>query len=132
MVGRDGDMVTLTAGMLIIIWVDCDWHHDFKPHAPRRRDPAPPSSCSKKDSTSLDTAHNHHFVAIIGTTHRPGYQSLHASGKGILGFFPSIVLIHVLQKLIRDVGITHGDEKKVGYYVGVLVRRISFDSAVHS
>jgi hypothetical protein len=25
-------------------------------------------------------------------------------------------------KLIRDVGITHGDETKVGYYVGILVR----------
>ena len=27
-----------------------------------------------------------------------------------------------LSKLIRDVGITHGQESKVGYYVGLIVR----------
>jgi hypothetical protein len=31
------------------------------------------------------------------------------------------MMIHPLQ-FVRNVGITHGDESRVGYYVGVMVR----------
>lgn len=35
---------------------------------------------------------------------------------------PAVIATHVRRQLIRDVGITHGDETRVGYYVGVMVR----------
>lgn len=35
---------------------------------------------------------------------------------------PAVIATYVRSQLIRDVGITHGDETRVGYYVGVMVR----------
>lgn len=34
---------------------------------------------------------------------------------------PSFILYLFLVQLIRDIGITHGDESKVAYYVGIMV-----------
>ena len=49
----------------------------------------------------------------------------------IYPFLPEVVLHHFqeiesliapLFQLIRNIGITNGDDKKVGYYVGIMVR----------
>ena len=31
-------------------------------------------------------------------------------------------MILKISKLIRDIGVTHGNERKVGYYVGLMAR----------
>jgi hypothetical protein len=40
-------------------------------------------------------------------------------------FVPGKLINLTFGKLIRDIGITHGNESKVGHYVGVMVRRLT-------
>ena len=61
----------------------------------------------------------HSVTSARRTTHFPSYCPVCPRGLSLLA---TVVrpLIHLF-KLIRDIGITHGNETQVGYYVGLLV-----------
>ena len=62
----------------------------------------------------------HSVTSARRTTHFPSHCPVCPRGLSLLA---TVVrpLIHLF-KLIRDIGITHGNETQVGYYVGLLVR----------
>jgi hypothetical protein len=62
------------------------------------------------------------------TTDIPGHLPLHTRGLSLSAdSFQFIFLIQIHPphwQFVRNVGITHGDESLVGYYVGMMVRLV--------
>jgi hypothetical protein len=54
------------------------------------------------------------------TSYIPGHLPLHTRGLSLSAHSFHFLLIHPPQ-FVRNVGITHGDESRVGYYVGMMV-----------
>jgi hypothetical protein len=54
------------------------------------------------------------------TSYLPGHLPLHTRGLSLSADSFHFLLIHPPQ-FVRNVGITHGDESRVGYYVGMMV-----------
>ncbi len=54
------------------------------------------------------------------TAYIPGHLPLHTRGLSLSADSFHFLLIHPPQ-FVRNVGITHGDESRVGYYVGMMV-----------
>ena len=68
----------------------------------------------------------HSAVATFGITYRITGDSA-VSSSGALAVTEDYLCIHILNlpfQLIRDVGITRGDDAKVGYYVGLMVSSV--------
>ena len=63
---------------------------------------------------------HHSATSARRTTHFPGHRPVCPRGTPLLA--AAVRLLIQLFKLIRDIGITHGNETQVGYYVGLLVR----------
>jgi len=49
-----------------------------------------------------------------------------------LRYLFSLMISVSVTKLIRDIGITHGEEARVGYYVGMLVRACRYPAGSNS
>lgn len=66
-----------------------------------------------------------------GTTYIPGHLSFHT--RGLSRLYTRFVSLHVLShplQFVRNVGITHGDESRVGFYVGMMVS-LGVDLSTH-
>jgi hypothetical protein len=59
------------------------------------------------------------------TSYIPGHLPLHTRGLSLSADSFCFLLIHPPHwQFVRNVGITHGDESRVGYYVGMMVRLV--------
>ena len=56
-----------------------------------------------------------------GTTHLPSHISFRTRSTLLLPIDKFFFLSPSIVQFVRNVGITHGDESRVGYYVGLLV-----------
>ncbi len=85
-----------------------------------RRPKSPPRSHGPKSGYCLSSSSQSHSRLKSST---PSHQSYAPPFPAEFCFRFFLSSVHPLQ-FVRNVGITHGDESRVGYYVGMLVRLV--------
>ena len=102
------------------------WQYHQKNHgcSGRRRDSIIGKWEETSNSSTVVPVHSSIISSVCRHVYLDYHISLHAWGILFLVFYLGGWLINFLwiSKLISKIGITHGNESKVGYYVGLLVR----------
>jgi hypothetical protein len=83
-------------------------------------------SAPQRDALSERNAQTESEEQILPITPLPKLQLSVVIGTQIAESVTSTVIYPFVNDLVRSIGVTRGEEKKTGYYVGAVVRSLPF------